>query len=112
MSYALTESTGDPVRAQRHIFIIDFCIDILGGVLTLLYIPNMTHESIDTLNVELRQMLLDNGYDVSQLDEIDHQLLSFKLPGKHKPGTDLMSKLALSDAEIMNIVTSTTVGKY
>ncbi|KAG2232173.1 hypothetical protein INT48_006047 [Thamnidium elegans] len=65
--YALTESTGDPLRAQGYLFIIGSCIGIIGGIITLLYIPNMTHQSIDTLDVEFRQMLLDNGYDVSQL---------------------------------------------
>lgn len=44
-------------------------------------------------------------------DKTDYSLFPFKLPKKHKPGTDLISKLILTDAEVINIVTSTIVGK-
>ncbi|GAA5808122.1 hypothetical protein MFLAVUS_001505 [Mucor flavus] len=51
--FALTKSTGDPLRARGYFIIIG----ILGGILILLYIPNMTHESVDTFDAEFRQML-------------------------------------------------------
>lgn len=64
---ALTESTGDPLRAQGYLFIIGSCIGILGGIITIFFIPNMTHDSMETLDTEFRQMLQDNGYNVNQL---------------------------------------------
>ena len=64
---ALTESTGDPLKAQGYLFIIGSCIGILGGLITVFYVPNMTHESMESIDAEFRQMLQENGYDVAQL---------------------------------------------
>lgn len=64
---ALTESTGDPLRAQGYLFIIGSCIGILGGIITVFFVPNMSHESMENVDAEFRQMLTENGYDVAQL---------------------------------------------
>jgi MFS family permease len=64
---ALTERTGDAIKAQGYLFIIGSCIGILGGLLTVFFIPNMTNESMESLDNEFRQILEDHGYDVSQM---------------------------------------------
>ncbi|KAG2203105.1 hypothetical protein INT47_004912 [Mucor saturninus] len=68
---ALTVSTGDPLKAQGHLFIIGSCIGILAGILTLLYVPDMTHDSMENLDIEFRKMYQENGYDMSQLGYSD-----------------------------------------
>lgn len=64
---ALSENTDDSLKAQGYLFIIGSCIGILAGIITLVYIPNMTHNSMETLDIEFRKMLEENGYDVNQL---------------------------------------------
>ncbi|CAO0790245.1 unnamed protein product [Mucor circinelloides] len=63
---ALTETTGDSLKAQGYLFIIGSCIGLLGCAMTLLFIPNNSKSSKE-LDDEFRQMLQDNGYDVNQL---------------------------------------------
>lgn len=70
---ALTESTGDPLRAQGYLFIIGSCIGILGGIITVFFVPNMTHESMESVDAEFRKMLTDNGYDIAQLGYGNHE---------------------------------------
>lgn len=62
----LTETTGDSLKAQGYLFIIGSCIGILGGILTVFFIPNISKSSKE-LDEEFRQMLEDNGYDINQL---------------------------------------------
>ncbi len=64
---SLIDSTGDPLRAQGYLFIIGSCIGILGGIITVFFVPNMTHESMENVDAEFRQMLIDGGYDINQL---------------------------------------------
>lgn len=64
---ALTESTGDALKAQGYLFIIGSCIGILGGISTVFFVPSMTHQSMEQIDNEFRQMLEENGYDVNQL---------------------------------------------
>lgn len=63
---ALTDSTGDSLRAQGYLFIIGSCIGILGGIITVLFVPNVARSSKD-LDDEFREFLQENGYDVNQL---------------------------------------------
>jgi MFS family permease len=63
---ALTESTGDVYKAQGYLFIIGSCIGILGGIITLIWIPNMGKSS-EQLDNEFRVILQSNGYDINQL---------------------------------------------
>jgi MFS family permease len=64
---ALTENTGDPLKAQGYLFIIGSCIGIVGGLITVFFVPNMTNSSMEQVDNEFRQMLEENGYDVNQL---------------------------------------------
>ncbi|CEP13783.1 hypothetical protein [Parasitella parasitica] len=63
---ALTETTGDSLKAQGHLFIIGSCIGLLGCVVTIFCIPHVSKSSRE-LDDEFRKMLQDNGYDIKQL---------------------------------------------
>jgi MFS family permease len=63
---ALTESTGDVFKAQGCLFIIGSCIGILGGIITLIWVPNVAKSS-EQLDNEFRLVLQSNGYDIKQL---------------------------------------------
>ncbi|CEP15752.1 hypothetical protein [Parasitella parasitica] len=41
----------------------------------------------------------------------DNDLLQFVIPHKHRPGTDLMTKLKLQDSRIMNLIIRTLIGR-
>ncbi|CAM0143251.1 hypothetical protein VKS41_008721 [Umbelopsis sp. WA50703] len=64
---ALTASTGDAMKAQGYVFIIGSCISILGGIVTVLLVPEMNNEKMKKNDEEFRQLLIDNGYDISLL---------------------------------------------
>lgn len=66
---ALIERTGDPLKAQGYLFIIGSCIGILGGIITLLFIPNESKSS-EELDNEFRKILQENGYDTHQLGNL------------------------------------------
>lgn len=82
---ALTANTGDALKAQGYLFIIGSCVGILGGIITVLFIPNMTNDSMEKLDIEFREMLAENGYDINQLGFGDktNQLESAKKGDKH-----------------------------
>jgi hypothetical protein len=40
----------------------------------------------------------------------DNDLLQFVIPHKHRPGTDLMTKLMLQDSRITNLILKTLIG--
>ncbi|KAG2211612.1 hypothetical protein INT47_008709 [Mucor saturninus] len=44
--------------------------------------------------------------------ETDYDLLSFTIPPKHKPGTDLMSKAILEDKRVINLIVSRVIGDH
>ncbi|KAI8581687.1 hypothetical protein K450DRAFT_230727 [Umbelopsis ramanniana AG] len=64
---ALKETTGDSVKAQGYLFIIGSCIAILGGILTVWLVPEMSKDSMADNDAKFRQLLIDNGYDITQL---------------------------------------------
>ncbi|KAH8553179.1 major facilitator superfamily domain-containing protein, partial [Umbelopsis sp. PMI_123] len=64
---ALTANTGDAVKAEGYLFIIGSCIAILGGILTLLLVPEMSKDKMAKNDEEFRKLLIDNGYDITQL---------------------------------------------
>lgn len=70
---ALNASTGDAVKAEGYLFIIGSCIAILGGLLTLWLVPEMTNEKMKKNDEEFRKLLIDNGYDLKLLGiQADH----------------------------------------
>ncbi|KAI9303786.1 major facilitator superfamily domain-containing protein [Cunninghamella echinulata] len=79
---ALTERTGDEIKAQGYVFIIGSCIAILAAILSILFVPDLTKDKMESLDEEFRQLLIDNGYDVSQLGVHDvtpsYKIDSFK----------------------------------
>ncbi|KAG0179328.1 hypothetical protein DFQ29_002242 [Apophysomyces sp. BC1021] len=63
----LTARVGDPVKAQGYVFIIGSCVGILGGILTLLFVPQLNKQKMDEQDIEFRKLLSENGYDISTL---------------------------------------------
>jgi MFS family permease len=64
---ALKDTTGDAIKAEGYLFIIGSCIAILGGIVTLLLVPEMNHEKMKKNDEDFRKLLIDNGYDVNLL---------------------------------------------
>ncbi|CAO3628773.1 unnamed protein product [Cunninghamella blakesleeana] len=64
---ALAERTGDDIKAQGYIFIIGSCIAIIAAILTIFFVPDLSKEKMESLDIEFRELLIKNGYDVSQL---------------------------------------------
>ncbi|KAI8096149.1 major facilitator superfamily domain-containing protein [Halteromyces radiatus] len=67
---ALAEKTGDPIVAQGYVFIIGSGIALIGAALTILFVPDMSKQKMDTLDEEFRKILSDHGYNVNQLGMI------------------------------------------
>lgn len=53
-----------------------------------------------------------SGTEKNFQNKVPHDLLSFTIPPKHRPGTDLMSKTMLKDQRVVNMIVSTLVGKH
>ncbi|SAM04801.1 hypothetical protein [Absidia glauca] len=64
---ALTERSGDAIKAQGYVFIIGASIALIAAALTYFFVPDLSQQSLTALDDEFRQLLTDNGYDVTQL---------------------------------------------
>lgn len=69
---ALQERTGDDVKAQGYVFIIGSCIAIIAAILSIFFVPDLSKEKMEALDIEFRELLIKNGYDVSQLGVHDN----------------------------------------